>query len=95
MDKLRTPENDDLFKAILSLTSVDECYEFFEDVCTINELLAMSQRLRVAMMLKEDRVYTDIAKETGASTATISRVNRSLQYGSGGYDKVIARISEK
>ena len=95
MDKLRTPENDDLFKAILSLTSVDECYEFFEDVCTINELLAMSQRLRVAMMLKEDRVYTDIAKETGASTATISRVNRSLQYGSGGYDTVIARISEK
>ena len=95
MDKLRTPENDDFFKAILSLTSVDECYEFFEDVCTINELLAMSQRLRVAMMLKEDRVYTDIAKETGASTATISRVNRSLQYGSGGYDKVIARISEK
>ncbi len=95
MDKLRTPENDDLFKAILSLTSVDECYEFFEDVCTINELLAMSQRLKVAMMLKEDRVYTDIAKETGASTATISRVNRSLQYGSGGYDKVIARISEK
>lgn len=95
MDKLRTPANDDLFKAILSLTSVDECYEFFEDVCTINELLAMSQRLKVAMMLKEDRVYTDIAKETGASTATISRVNRSLQYGSGGYDKVIARISEK
>lgn len=95
MDKLRTPENDELFKAILSLTSVDECYEFFEDVCTINELLAMSQRLKVAMMLKEDRVYTDIAKETGASTATISRVNRSLQYGSGGYDKVIARISEK
>ena len=95
MDKLRTPENDDLFKAILSLTSVDECYEFFEDVCTINELLAMSQRLKVAMMLKEDRVYTDMAKETGASTATISRVNRSLQYGSGGYDKVIARISEK
>lgn len=94
MDKLRTSENDALFKAILSLKNIDECYDFFEDVCTVNELLAISQRLRVAAMLKEERVYSEIAKETGASTATISRVNRSLQYGKGGYDIVFSRTSE-
>lgn len=95
MDKLRTPENDTLFKAILSLKTVDECYDFFEDVCTVNELLAMSQRLNVAIMLKNERVYNDIAKQTGASTATISRVNRSLQYGTGGYDIAISRLGDK
>ncbi len=95
MDKLRTPENDTLFKAILSLKSVDECYDFFEDVCTVNELLAISQRLNVAIMLKNEKVYNDIANETGASTATISRVNRVLQYGTGGYDIAISRLGDE
>ena len=86
---------DFLFDAILSLESKEECSDFFEDLCTVQELQTISQRLAVAKMLSEKRVYTDIVNETGASTATISRVNRSLQYGCDGYDKIFERIKEE
>ncbi|WP_461817704.1 YerC/YecD family TrpR-related protein, partial [Faecalimonas sp.] len=90
--KIRTESVDYLFDAILSLKDREECYTFFEDVCTINELLSLSQRLEVAKMLREQRTYLEIAEKTGASTATISRVNRSLNYGSDGYDMVFSRL---
>lgn len=93
--KIRTEAVDYLFDAVLSLKSKEECYLFFEDICTINELLSMSQRLEVAKMLREQKTYLDIAEKTGASTATISRVNRSLNYGNDGYDLVFDRISSK
>ena len=76
--KLRTEAVDHLFDAILSLQNKEECYTFFEDVCTVNELLSLSQRFEVAKMLRDQKTYLDIAEKTGASTATISRVNRSL-----------------
>lgn len=82
-----------LFDAILSLENKEECYRFFEDVCTVNELLSLSQRYEVARMLRAQKTYLDIAERTGASTATISRVNRSLNYGNDGYDMVFERIS--
>ena len=82
---------DMLFKAILELENIDECYKFFEDIATITELKAISQRIQVAKMLREKRVYTEIAEATGASTATISRVNRCLNYGSDGYKRVLER----
>lgn len=81
-----------LFNAILQLEDIDECYDFFEDLCTVQELRSLSQRIVVAKMLSEKSVYTDIVNETGASTATISRVNRSLQYGCDGYDKIFERL---
>lgn len=90
--KLKTPAVEQLFDAILSLKDRDECFDFFEDVCTINELLSLSQRFEVAKMLREKKTYLDIAEKTGASTATISRVNRSLNYGNDGYDKVFERL---
>ena len=86
--KIRTEAVDYLFSAILSLENKEECYTFFEDICTINELLSLSQRFEVAKMLREHK----IADKTGASTATISRVNRSLNYGNDGYDMVFERI---
>lgn len=92
---VRTEAVDHLFDAILSLENKEECYKFFEDVCTVNELLAFSQRYEVAKMLREQRTYLDIAEKTGASTATISRVNRSLNYGCDGYDMVFARTNVK
>lgn len=92
--KIKTPEVEQMFKAILSLQSVDECFEFFEDLCTINELLSLSQRFEVAKMLRESKTYLEIAEKTGASTATISRVNRSLNYGNDGYDMVMKRMGE-
>lgn len=91
--KLKTPSVDFLFDAILSLNSPEECYTFFEDICTINELLSLSQRFEVAKMLREHKTYLEIAEKTGASTATISRVNRSLNYGNDGYDLVFERIA--
>lgn len=94
-DKLKSKEVEQLFKAILSLEDVKECYDFFEDVCTINELLSLSQRFEVAKMLREKKTYLDIAEKTGASTATISRVNRSLNYGTDGYDKIFKKMKEK
>ena len=90
--KLRTEAVDHLFEAILSLESKEECYKFFEDVCTVNELLSFSQRFEVARMLRTQKTYLDIAEQTGASTATISSVNRSLNYGNDGYDMVFARM---
>jgi len=90
---LETVANDHLFDAILSLETKEECYKFFEDVCTIKELNAISQRFEVAKMLREKRTYLDIAEKTGASTATISRVNRSLNYGNDGYDMVFERMN--
>ena len=91
-DKLKDANIDFLFRAVLSLKDRDECYSFFEDLCTVLELKAMSQRLQVAKMLKDHKVYSDIVSQTGASTATISRVNRSLNYGSDGYDIVFKRL---
>jgi len=93
--KIESEEMDLLFEAILSLKDRDECYKFFEDVCTINEIKALEQRLQVAKMLKQKRTYLDIASTTGASTATISRVNRSLNYGSDGYNIIFERIEWK
>lgn len=91
--KLHTEAVDYLFDAILSLKNRDECYTFFEDVCTINEILSLSQRFEVAAMLRSGKTYLDIAEKTGASTATISRVNRSLNYGNDGYDMVFKRLN--
>ncbi len=84
---------DYLFEAILSLKNKEECYLFFEDICTVNELLSLSQRFEVAGMLRAKKTYLEIADKTGASTATISRVNRSLNYGNDGYDLVFNRIA--
>lgn len=93
-DKLKEMNIEFLFNAVLALNNMDECYKFFEDLCTVPELKAMSQRIQVAKMLSENRVYSDIVNETGASTATISRVNRSLNYGSDGYEIVFERLSK-
>ena len=94
-DKLKNEATDTLFKAILQLKDLDECYAFFEDLCTINELQSMAQRFEVATMLKSDQTYLAIASKTGASTATIRRVNRSLTYGNDGYDLVLGRLREE
>ncbi|MBR5559245.1 MAG: TrpR-like protein, YerC/YecD [Oscillospiraceae bacterium] len=93
--KLKDINVDYLFKAILCLETEEECYAFFDDLCTISELKALSQRLQVAKMLSDRRVYSDIVSQTGASTATISRVNRSLNYGSDGYAIVFGRMDEE
>ena len=93
--KIKTDAVDHLFQAILTLKTPEECYTFFEDVCTINELLSLSQRFEVAKMLTDKRTYLDISEKTGASTATISRVNRSLNYGNDGYEMVFSRMKEK
>lgn len=93
--KIHTEAVDELFEAILCLKNKEECYLFFEDVCTVNELLSLSQRFEVAHMLKEKKTYLEIAEKTGASTATISRVNRSLNYGNDGYEMVFGRMREK
>ena len=94
-EKLRDHLHDQLFRAILELKSVDECYEFFEVLCTIQEMKAISARLEVARMLKAGDIYEDIVKKTGASRATISRIKRCLVYGSGGYEKILSRMAEK
>ena len=91
---VKTEAVDHLFDAILTLENKDECYTFFQDVCTINELLSLSQRYEVAKMLREKKTYLEIAEKTGASTATISRVNRSLNYGCDGYDMVFSRLGK-
>ena len=83
MQKLHTKEVDALFEAILTLKNLDECYKFFEDACTVKEILDVAQRLKAAKMLKDKESYVTIAKETGMSTATISRVNKCLEYGNG------------
>jgi len=93
-DKLRSEQMDTLFSAILKLETVDECYDFFEDLCTIAELKALEQRFHVARLLMQEKIYSDIVEKTGASTATISRVNRSLKYGNEGYAIVMERMKE-
>lgn len=93
--KLKDKLNDQLCEAILTLKNVDECYQFFEDICTISELKAMSQRLEVARMLKAKHTYDEIVASTGASTATISRVKRCLNYGADGYNIVLSRLPEQ
>lgn len=95
MSKLHTPEVERLVKAVLRLETEEECFSFFEDICTIKEIQDMSQRLQVAEMLNQNKSYTEISKETGASTATISRVNKCLNYGSDGYRRVLDKLSEK
>ena len=91
-EKLRSAQNDELFSAILKLETVEECYAFFEDICTVNELKALAQRLQVAKMLRAGDSYDTIVEETGASTATISRVKRCLVYGADGYTLVLDRL---
>ena len=91
MEKLHTADVDALFEAILSLENADECYKFFEDVCTVKEILEMAQRLKAAKMLKNGSNYAEVCKATGMSTATISRVSKCLEYGDGGYALVIER----
>ena len=90
--KLKTNAVDQLLDAILSLETKEECYAFFEDLCTVNELLSLSQRFEVAAMLRNHKTYLEIAEKTGASTATISRVNRSLNYGNDGYNIIFERL---
>ncbi|MEC9488567.1 MAG: YerC/YecD family TrpR-related protein [Halanaerobium sp.] len=92
--RIRDASTDRLFKAILLLNDVDECYKFFEDICTVNEIKAMAQRLEVARMLQDGATYEEIAKKTGASTATISRVKRYLNYGADGYQMILQRLEE-
>lgn len=91
---IRNTAVDHLFEAILNLKNSEECYIFFEDICTVNELLSLSQRFEVARMLRNHNTYLEIAEKTGASTATISRVNRSLNYGNDGYDMVFSRMTD-
>ena len=95
MSKLHNESIDFLFNAILTLENIDECYDFFEDVCTIKEIQSIAQRFTVAQMLTEGKVYSDIVAETGASTATISRVNRSLNYGNDAYRTAFERLENK
>jgi len=94
-ENIRSSSVEFLFRAIMSLESLEECYDFFEDLCTVQELKSISQRIVVAKMLSDKKVYSDIVKETGASTATISRVNRSLIYGNDSFQKVFARLPRR
>lgn len=89
--KLKNKETDDLFKAILMLETEEDCYRFFEDICTIKELQAISQRFQVAKLLYQKKTYNEIEDITKASTATISRVNRCLIYGADGYQKILKK----
>lgn len=91
-DKLRSADVDNLFHAILTLRNLDECYELFEDLCTASEIKEMAKRFRAAKMLSDGAKYTEISEATGLSTATISRVNRCLKYGSDGYAKLLSRV---
>lgn len=93
--KIKSDELDLFFKAILELKNIEECYKFFEDVATITEIKALAQRIQVARLLNEKKTYTEIAEATGASTATISRVNRCLNYGSEGYKIVLERLNNE
>ena len=94
-EKLKDPSTDLLFSAILSLKNIEECYTFFEDICTVSEIKSLAQRLHVAIMLRQGRTYTDICDATGISTATISRVNRALEYGADGYKTVLDRLESE
>ncbi|MFZ5632590.1 MAG: YerC/YecD family TrpR-related protein [Bacillota bacterium] len=93
--KLKDQLLDKLFEAVLTLESLDECYRFFEDLCTVAEIKSMAQRFEVARMLEENRTYGEIVNKTGASTATVSRVKRALNYGADGYKLILARVKER
>lgn len=90
--KIKSDQVDGFFEAILLLENKEECYRFFEDICTIKEIQAIAQRLEVAKLLRANKTYNEIESETGASTATISRINRSLNYGSDGYNIVLRKL---
>lgn len=90
--KFRDKMVDNLFNGILKINDMEECYKFFEDICTISEIKSIAQRFEVARMLSEKKTYTEIAEKTGASTATISRVNRALNYGADGYNIILSRL---
>ena len=93
--KIKDAETDFLFKAILSLDSLEECYAFFEDLCTVSEIKEMSKRITAARMLNENYIYSTISEKTGLSTATISRVNRCLKYGNDGYAEILNRVERR
>lgn len=90
--KIKDKQIDELFEAILKLETIEECYRFFEDICTINELKSISQRLEVAILLRQEKTYNEIEEQTGASTATISRINRALNYGAEGYNLILDKL---
>lgn len=90
--KIKSKETDDLFSAIISIDNLDDCYRFFDDLCTVKEVKAMSQRFEVAKLLMQKKTYSEIEDSTGASTATISRINRTLQYGADGYSTVLSKM---
>ena len=94
VSKLKNDEVDELFKAILLLENEEECYRFFEDICTINEVRAIAQRLHVAKLLNKKKTYNEVEEVTKASTATISRINKCLNYGADGYKIVLGRMDE-
>jgi len=91
----KKPRSDELYKAVLKLETVEECKAFFDDLCTVTELQALEQRYQVATYLSKGMIYNEILEKTGASSATISRVNRSLQYGKGGYAVVFDRLAKE
>ncbi|WP_301109075.1 YerC/YecD family TrpR-related protein [Sporosarcina sp.] len=92
IDKIRSEQTDQLFNAILQLKDLEECYQFFDDVCTMSEVQSLAQRLDVAHMLRKKKTYDSIQQDTGASTATISRIRRCVDYGSGGYNLMLERL---
>ena len=92
---LKKPRNEEMYKAILTLNTVEELMKFFDDLCTVSELQAMEQRYQVAVLLSEGMIYNDILEKTGASSATISRVNRSLNYGTDAYRMIFARMRDE
>ena len=93
--KLKRQDVDELFEAVLTLKDEEDCYRFFEDICTINEIYSIAQRLQVAKLLSEKKTYAEIEAITKASTATISRINKCLMYGADGYTRVLGRLAEK
>ena len=94
MTKLHTDQIEKLFRAVCSLESIDECFDFFEDLCTVKEIQDMSQRFETAILLREGKSYSEVAAEVGVSSATICRVNKCLNYGTGGYEKIIKKLEE-
>ena len=95
MNRMNSKDIDRLFEAILTLETIEECYKFFEDICTVKEIQDIAQRLKAASMLVNGENYTVVSRETGMSTATISRVNKCLGYGDGGYKLVLERLDKK
>lgn len=95
MQSIKSPSLDRLFEIILDLNDVDECYKFFEDLCTVKEIRDMAQRFDTAILLDENKNYQQIIDEVGTSTATISRVNKCLRYGTGGYELALKKLKEK